>query len=209
MRAWVLLSAVLWYLTGGGAPPARSSPHSLVPLPSPVPSASPRPNPTVSPGSSSTEKVSGFFLPQLEVGVLRNAQAKVSFMASPDTQVLRTLHPQSLSEERGEQWTCLRFFQQRERERKFIDHPPGAWHSRPFILTETLLHLSVSPGLKSHSSSGARIQSRSFSDATFLPGISTALQHARPTQSDFRGCKSSVWSSYTSFKAQLQCCLSL
>ncbi|KAB1265366.1 Zona pellucida-binding protein 2, partial [Camelus dromedarius] len=36
MRAWVLLSAVLWYLAGGGAPPALPpglSPHVVFPPP--------------------------------------------------------------------------------------------------------------------------------------------------------------------------------
>ena len=41
MRAWVLLSAVLWYLTGGGAPPAR--PPGFPQLPGPASQLRPAP----------------------------------------------------------------------------------------------------------------------------------------------------------------------
>lgn len=43
MRAWVLLSAVLWYLTGGGDPPARSPglSHLLRPASSAPPHSEP------------------------------------------------------------------------------------------------------------------------------------------------------------------------
>lgn len=40
-----------------------------------------------------------------------------------------------LSEEPGVQWTCLVFFQRKEKERELTDRPPGAWPSHHFILT--------------------------------------------------------------------------
>lgn len=118
MRAWVLLSAVLWYLTGGGAPPAR--PPGFPQLPGP---ASPLcPAPPQSELRLLFHLVSGFFFPpQLDGSVIPNALRKASFMASRDTQVMRISSPAESIRRAGGPVSLLRFFPNREMEQKFIE----------------------------------------------------------------------------------------
>ena len=111
MRAWVLLSAVLWYLTGGGAPPAR--PPGFPQLPDPASQL--RPAPPQSELRLRFHVVSGvFFPPQLDGSVIPNALRKASFMASRDTQVMKTSSLAESIRRAGGPVALLRFFPSKE-----------------------------------------------------------------------------------------------
>ena len=125
MRAWVLLSAVLWYLTGGGAPPAR--PPGFPQLPGPASPLCPAP-PQSELRLSSTWSVV-FFFPSA-VGWQRNSErtekgfiyGKPGHPGNEDLFTLR-VHPKS----RGPV-SLLRFFPNREMEQKFIERQLCALH---------------------------------------------------------------------------------
>lgn len=129
MRAWVLLSAVLWYLTGGGAPPAR--PPGFPQLPGPASQL--RPAPLQSELRLRFHLVSGlffffFFPPQLDGSVIPNALRKASFMASRDTQVMRTSSLAESIRRAGGPVALLRFFPSKEMEQKCIERLLCALH---------------------------------------------------------------------------------